>query len=245
MYGNLADTISSARSLVAFSGAGMSTESGLPDFRSSKGLWAQYDPMALASVHAMENNPGAFLDFYRCRIKALKKVAPNRAHYVLADWEKRGLLKAVITQNVDGLHQEAGSKAVAELHGSLRRARCRKCSHEGSSDLLLHEKSCPLCGGFLRPSVVLFGEALPEEPLNEAQKLTATSDVFIVLGSSLNVSPANLFPVEAVRHKATLIIINQEPTLYDDVASFIVRENLVEVLVHLHRIIFGERGGAL
>ncbi|WMI72240.1 NAD-dependent deacylase [Aminobacterium sp. MB27-C1] len=241
-YEKLAECLTTARKAVVFSGAGTSTRSGLPDFRSSQGLWTHYDPMALASVEAMNTNRQAFLEFYRYRIKSVKRAAPNAAHHILAEWEKHNLVKGVITQNVDGFHQEAGSMNVIELHGSLRNVQCRRCMQVFSSDLLLEQETCPMCDGDLRPGVVLFGELLPEGPMEEARKLSTTCDLFIVLGSSLNVSPANLFPVDAYRNGAQLVIINKETTQFDSVASFVIHENLVDVLKEIHHILYGEGG---
>jgi NAD-dependent deacetylase len=241
-YKKIAECLSSAHHLVIFSGAGMSTSSGLPDFRSSQGLWSRYNPMALASIDAMENNREAFLDFYRYRINALKNASPNLGHCILSKWEEENLLQGIITQNVDGFHQEAGCRNVVELHGTLRKARCSRCKNEFPSELLLTEELCPDCKGILRPGVVLFGEMLPDTPMKRAHELSLKSDVFMVLGSSLNVSPANFFPLEAHEAGAKLIILNREPTQYDSMASFVVRENLVDALERIQQIMHREGG---
>jgi len=215
-----------AGNTVVLTGAGMSTESGLPDFRSQKGIWQGADPMQLASVEAMERGSDAFFEFYRARIKALIDVSPNAGHAILANWEEKGHLRGVITQNVDGLHQRAGSKTVAELHGNLREVVCKSCGSSYESSLFLNATKCPSCGGGLRPSVVLFGEMLPVDPLTLAQDLTNGCDLFIVLGSSLQVSPANWFPREAISGGADLAIVNLMETPLDDMADLVFHESI-------------------
>jgi NAD-dependent deacetylase len=187
---------------VVLTGAGMSTASGLPDFRGDQGLWKNRDPRRLASIAAMENSPEDFYEFYRMRIRALMGVRPNRGHEILAWWEQEGYLKGIITQNVDQLHQEAGSMNVCELHGTLREARCSRCRRRHESGLLLERTDCPDCGGPLRPDVVLFGEYLPEDALQKAEELATSCGCFLVLGSSLEVSPANWYPSLAGRSGA-------------------------------------------
>lgn len=220
----------SAGDLSVLTGAGMSTASGLPDFRGKDGLWKQKDPRLLASLSAMENDRAEFVNFYRYRIRMFEGVKPNRGHHILAEWEARGLLKGVITQNVDGLHQEAGSSAVHELHGNLRRVRCSRCRAAYESSLFLERDDCPACGGSLRPGVVLFGEMLPEGPMDAAEELSGTASSFLVLGSSLEVSPANAYPMLAKRAGAKLFIINMTPTQLDYMADGVIHGDIVETL---------------
>ncbi|MDO9508298.1 MAG: NAD-dependent deacylase [Thermovirgaceae bacterium] len=215
---------------VVLTGAGMSTASGLPDFRGKDGLWKSKDPRLLASVAAMQNNPEEFAGFYRHRIKMLEGVEPNAGHKLLAEWEERGLLKGIITQNVDGLHQAAGSKNVHELHGNLRRVRCSSCRASFGSGVFLERADCPECGGSLRPGVVLFGESLPDRPMEEAGSLSETASCFLVLGSSLEVSPANGYPMIAKRSGAKLFIINMTPTHLDPMADAVIHGDIVETL---------------
>ena len=148
-----------------FSGAGLSTESGLQDFRSRDGIWAHADPTRLASVGALEDNYEEFLEFYKARLYVPEEIQPNIGHKIIAKWEKEGYVDGVITQNVDRLHQKAGSVNVWELHGSLEPVRCHSCGGEGSTADFLAGRPCARCGGRLRPSVVLFGEMLPQRPL--------------------------------------------------------------------------------
>lgn len=219
------DWLKKAEHTVVFTGAGMSTESGLPDFRSAnQGVWGKKDPAKVASAQAMNTNVEEFIEFYRTRIVGVSDFGPHEGHQILADWESRGLVQSIITQNVDGFHQQAGSKSVAELHGSLQEVFCQSCGTSYSSDMY-KEKTyrCPKCGGLLRPAVVLFGEMLPEAPFQMALEESSRSDLFIVLGSSLSVSPANQFPLIAKENGAHLVIVNEEPTDYDSYADEVIR----------------------
>ena len=207
---------------IVFTGAGMSTESGLPDFRSPQGLWRGLDPRRIASLEAFCNNREDFYRFYRRRITSMLEVKPNPGHYRLARWEGRGLVKGVITQNVDRLHSLAGSQRVVELHGNLHQARCSRCGVTHSSRLLLEDEHCPHCNGYLRPAVVLFGECLEAADLEAAEDMTRSSELFVVLGSSLEVSPANWFPRLARQIGARLVIINNAPTMLDSMADLLL-----------------------
>ncbi|UFJ39253.1 NAD-dependent deacylase [Brevibacillus humidisoli] len=215
-----------SKQTVIFTGAGMSTESGLPDFRSARqGLWRGKDPAMYASTHALEYNRALFVDFYRMRIEGLLACQPHIGHRIIADWQQRGLVSAIITQNVDGYHQQAGSQDVIELHGSLRTVRCLACGRRYPAERYLQEDGTRCtCGGFLRPEVVLFGEMLPEQALQAAEREMANADLCIVLGSSLQVSPANLYPQIAKQNGARLVIVNMEPTELDDLADQVVHD---------------------
>lgn len=208
---------------VVFTGAGMSTESGLPDFRSAKqGLWNNLDPSEIASTDALNKNVHAFTEFYRQRVLGVKTYEPHKGHYILADWEKRGKLKSIITQNVDGFHQKAGSQKVAELHGTLQTLYCQSCNKQYSSEAYLDKEYHCDCGGILRPSIVLFGEALPQSAFQQAFTEAQTCDLFVVLGSSLSVTPANQFPLIAKDSGAKLVIINREETSLDYYADLVI-----------------------
>ncbi len=176
----------------------MSTESGLPDFRSANGMWKNIDSRELASVKALNINTKEFYNFYKMRIEALEKAEPRDGHFILANWENKNRIKHIITQNVDGFHQKAGSKSASELHGSLRVARCQDCGREYSAKKLVERDfpRCEACSGKLRSGVVLFGESLPLDTLETADVESSNSELFIVIGSSLEVSPANYFPVK-------------------------------------------------
>ena len=210
---------------VIFSGAGMSTESGLQDFRSRTGLWANVDPTVLASIDALRNNYEDFLSFYKARLMAPEGVKPNVGHVLVAEWERDGYIKGLITQNVDRLHQAAGSVNVAELHGSLEPVRCFSCGKIAPKDDFIQGKKCS-CGGRLRPSVVLFGEMLPESEIRKAESWSSKCKLFVVLGSSLVVSPANFFPQKAKYAGAKLVIVNNEETPLDNIADLVVHEGI-------------------
>lgn len=235
----LVGLILSARPLVVLSGAGMSTESNLADFRSREGLWARFDPMRLANLGAMEREPGEFYAFYRIRLEALAQAEPNRGHLILAEWEKRGILSAVVTQNVDGLHQRAGSKRVVELHGSLRTVSCSRCGKGIPGKELLERTACAACGGPLRPDVVLFGENLPAAAFEEAEKLASTCGLLLVLGSSLAVSPANSLPGIARACGGKVAIVNREPTPFDGRADLSARGEIGATLAAVEGLLQG------
>jgi NAD-dependent deacetylase len=216
-----------ARRTVVFTGAGMSTESGLPDFRSADGLWKQNRRFQeLASVDALERSYSDFVDFYRYRIRLLGNARPNPGHEILAAWQKSGLLHVLITQNVDGLHEDAGTRDVLCLHGNLRRIHCRLCGADMPSSAFLEDigTRCGRCRGAMRPSVVLYGESLDERTVEAAIAETRSADLFIVLGSSLSTSPANTLPRVAVEQGgASLVIVNREPTPLSPLATLDVR----------------------
>ena len=223
---------------VIFTGAGMSTESGLPDFRSNgKGLWKKKGPTRIASTEALNQNVKEFFDFYRERVVGVKEHRPHKGHQILAKWEEEGLVKSIITQNVDGFHQEAGSLRVAELHGTLQKVHCQSCGTEYGSEMYLEKTyACKACGGKLRPSVILFGEMLPEEPFLMAEEESIRADLFIVIGSSLSVTPANQFPLIAKQHGAKLVIVNMEPTGFDLYADLVInRKKAGEFLEEVDR----------
>lgn len=215
--------------VIVFSGAGLSTESGLQDFRSRSGIWADVDPTEMASVGVLERRYDEFVDFYKERLYVPESIQPNIGHKLIAEWEHDGFVTGIITQNIDRLHHKAGAVKVAELHGSLEPVCCHSCGEIGTTEDFLTKVPCK-CGGRLRPSVVLFGEMLPEKPLSDADKWSSDCDTFIVLGSSLAVSPANYFPRQAKNHGAKLIIINRDETPLDHIADLAVHEGIGEYL---------------
>lgn len=221
----LVDLLKKSNYTVVFTGAGMSTESGLPDFRSAKtGLWEQEDPALIASTEAMNRDVEKFFQFYRKRVLGVKDCKPHNGHDILVKWEKEGLIKSIITQNVDGFHSVAGSENVMELHGTLQQVHCQACGKEYGNETYEVEKFYCSCGGKLRPSVVLFGEGLPEEPFMKAVEESQKAELFIVLGSSLTVTPANQFPLLAKEHGAKLVIINMDPTDFDNYADIVMND---------------------
>lgn len=217
---------------VALTGAGVSTESGIPDFRSpSSGLWQEHDPMEVASLEGFRREPRRFYEFWGHRFGALAGAQPNVTHHVLAKLERRGKLRAVVTQNIDGLHRDAGSETVLEVHGSYRQARCLHCGAVYSlQEMERRVKSgrlpvCDACGELVKPDVVLFGEELPPV-FREAERLTERADVFLVLGSSLQVHPVAGLVAVAHRHGARVAIVNREPSPYDDLAEVVLHAEL-------------------
>ena len=229
------DLVLSSSNVAALTGAGISTESGIPDYRSpGTGLWEKMD-QSVVSLDGFIRAPSRYYD-YALELYPVRKAAkPNPAHFMLAELEKRGVLKGIITQNVDGLHQDAGSAEVHELHGSLRQAVCLDCSVLQPMDEVIEKviagenpPLCPDCGGVLKPNAVFFGEMLPQVPWQRSIELAGAADVFITIGSSLQVSPANTLPDIALQRGAKLVIMNLTPTPFDDEAELVVREKIGE-----------------
>ena len=221
-------------------GAGISAESGIPTFRGDGGLWKDFDPIKVASIESFMADPGAYWSVGRERGAALLAAQPNPGHYALAGLEEAGRLAAVITQNTDGLHQDAGTRRVIELHGSSRMVECLDCGTRESRRDVQHRLNfqmpprCRICGGpFLKPTVVLFGESMPEAAVAEARELASNADVMLVVGSSLAVFPAADIPVIAHRAGAALVIVNAEPTPLDGVAEVVIHGRSGEVLPEL------------
>lgn len=233
-----ASELSGSRRIVALTGAGISTESGLPDFRSPGGLWAGVNPLEVATLSAFRRKPAAFYDFYRKRLAMLAGAKPNPAHRALADLERYGL-RLVITQNVDGLHQEAGSSHVIELHGNLREAACPDCGRTAPIAVITEAldrhaiPACDHCGAPLKPNVVLFEELLPVAAYQQAESEIHQADALLVVGSSLQVTPAAWLPEVAKSHGARVIIVNDEPTVMDHVADVVLRGRVGKILPDL------------
>jgi NAD-dependent protein deacetylase/lipoamidase len=214
----LAALIAERQPCVVLTGAGVSTESGIPDFRSPTGIWADIDPFEVASIQAFHRDPERVWSFYRKRIDLLLEAEPNDAHRALAELERRGLIEAVVTQNIDLLHARAGSRNVVEVHGSIRAAVCLSCGWEQGLDGVraqLAERPAPrcgTCGAVLKPGVVLFGELLPTAEMEHATELARGAALMLVVGSSLEVWPVAGLPLEA----RALAIVNRGPTALDD-----------------------------
>lgn len=232
-----ADLLRAAKHAVALTGAGHSTASGIPDFRSPEsGLWEKYDPMVVASIQSFLANPRLFYDWIRPLARQTAEAKPNPAHYALARLEAQGILKAVITQNIDDLHTQAGSRRVLELHGNLRTATCVRCGKKVASETIvrrfLEEDWLPTCecGGAIKPDVVLFGEMLPVDVFMAADAEARACDVMLVAGSSLEVYPAADLPFVARQHGARLIIVNLQPTPADGVAEVVIHDNVAVAL---------------
>ena len=220
-----------SNNIVFFGGAGVSTESGIPDFRSKDGLYNQkykYPPEVILSHTFFWNNTEEFYKFYVDKMKCLK-YKPNITHLKLAELEKNAKLKAVVTQNIDGLHQKAGSKNVYELHGSVLRNYCVKCGRFYSAEYIFGSNGIPkcTCGGIIKPDVVLYEESLDHETLDDSIKAISKADLLIVAGTSLTVNPAssliNYFNGE------NLVLINKDPTPYDQKATLVINDSLGKV----------------
>ena len=232
-----------ARYAVAFTGAGISTPSGIPDFRSpDSGLWTKDDPMVVASIGAFRRDPTVFYEWIRPTALLFAAAEPNAAHVALAELEETGLLKAVITQNIDDLHQRAGSKRVLELHGHLREAECLECRRVTPAEGLVRRYMvegnvpyCPDCGGALKPMAVLMGEQLPMDVFLDAQLESELCDLMLVVGSSLTVVPAANLPLSACRQGAALIIVDHRDTRADVVADVVIRGDVADVLPQIAR----------
>lgn len=190
----------------------MSTESGVPDFRSKEGFYAHYDPSEVASVGAIKNHYETFHHFYQTRIEALKRIKPHKGHEILAKWEAEGRIDLIATQNIDRLHHLAGSGKVYELHGNIRTFRCAQCAAPADEGDFLSGKRCVQCCGPLRPNVVLFGEMLPQEEWRKTVTAIKESDLVIIIGTSLNVTPFNQLPFYSPGKK---VLLNMEPTILD------------------------------
>jgi NAD-dependent deacetylase len=229
----LAELIRANQPCVALTGAGVSTESGIPDFRSAGGIWSRFDPYEVASIDAFRRDPSKVWEFYALRLDVLADAKPNDGHHALARLEAAGLLEAVITQNVDRLHAAAGSRDVIEVHGSIARAECLACGVDVAGDelrALLPLPRCPTCGAVLKPGVVMFGELLPEAPMSRALELAQVAALLLVIGSSLEVWPVAGLPEETLAHRGKLAIVNRDPTRYDARAALVIHEPAGEVL---------------
>jgi len=233
-----------ARRPVAFTGAGISADSGIPTYRGAGGLWTKYDPDKYANINYFNKDPAYYWRFFRdVRYPALAAAHPNTAHGALADLERTGRLGAVITQNIDGLHQEAGSERVLELHGNTRRFLCGRCAAVWGLGVVWERltsalpPTCPDCGGGLRPDVVLFGEMLPEAVLRQAVEAARSADVMLVVGSSLVVQPAAGLPVLTLEHGGQVIIVNVGETPLDGVAAVKMDAGATDVIPRLAELI--------
>ena len=240
-----AETLRSARHAVAFTGAGISTPSGIPDFRShGSGLWTSSDPMKVASLSSFRRTPQVFFDWLRPLAQRIDQSSPNPAHQALAQLEAAGRIKAVITQNIDGLHQRAGSREVLEVHGSMDTLTCPTCRRvyplSQFRQAFLEQGElprCQPCRQILKPDIVLFEEMLPAHTWLAAEKHCEQADVVLVAGSSLTVMPAAGLPLTAVERGAALILVNPTPTYLDEQAAVILNQDVAEVLPAIQKIL--------
>ena len=229
--------LDNATSAVFLGGAGVSTESGIPDFRSKDGLYhktekrfARYQPEYLLSYECLRNEPDVFFDYYRAHLDA-RNIQPNAAHSILAQWEREGRLAGIVTQNIDGLHQKAGSVNVQEIHGTTWKNHCVNCNAAYGVDFIFDgtgKPKCPRCGGMVRPDVTLYGEFLPKEAHDNARKLIKNADLLIIGGTSLQVgSAAGLARQFSGGH---LVIINRSKTMMDGDADLVFHDSIGRVL---------------
>jgi NAD-dependent deacetylase len=229
----LAELIARNQPCVALTGAGVSTESGIPDFRSAGGIWERFNPYEVASIDAFHRDPGRVWEFYALRLDVLADAEPNPAHHALARLEEARLLQAVITHNVDRLHAAAGSRDVIEVHGSIARAQCLRCGTVVEGDelrALLPLPHCPTCGAVPKPDVVMFGELLPVVAFERATELARDAALLIVVGSSLEVYPVAGLPDETLASGGKLAIVNRDTTPYDARATLVIHASAAEAL---------------
>lgn len=234
----VADLLRSARHTVALTGAGISTPSGIPDFRSPEcGLWENNNPAEVASLYGFTAHPQTFYNWIRPLARTILNAKPNEAHLALSRLEQLGHLHAVITQNIDMLHMRAGSRRVIEVHGNLREMTCISCFQVYNAMPFIEPfletgevPHCPQCGGVLKPNVILFGEQLPAQELLAAQQATARCDLMLVAGSSLEVAPACDLPLKARQHGAAVVLINLEKTPVDSAAQIVIHDDVATVL---------------
>jgi NAD-dependent deacetylase len=232
----LADLIRRRQPCVALTGAGVSTESGIPDFRSPTGLWASFDPLEYGSIEAFRRDPQKVWSFYKPRVAMLTEAKPNPAHLAFAELERLGVLDAVVTQNIDRLHERAGSTEVVEVHGSIRTSSCPGCGERHGFERVLEllakadAPACPACGEILKPDVVFFGELLPTAKIERAFELARRARLLLVVGSALEVHPVAGLPQETLGAGGELAIVNRGPTPFDAQASLRLGGSAGEVL---------------
>ncbi len=233
--------------VTALTGAGISTPSGIPDFRSpTSGIWENVDPAEVASIVAFRQKPQAFYDWLHPLAELAMKAVPNAAHLALAKLEQNGHLAGIITQNIDMLHTKAGSHTIYEVHGHLREATCISCLSTHNGEMILpvylatrQVPTCEYCGGVLKPNVILYGEVLPLSILKQAQNQAMNCDLMLVAGSSLEVSPAGELPWLAKRYGAKLIFVNLMETYLDYLADVVIRADVVNVLPQIAKALCG------
>lgn len=228
--------VSSAQRIVALTGAGVSTPSGIPDFRSpSSGLWQNADPTHVASLGAFRRDPQPFYRWISPLLDTMLRAEPNQAHKALAGLEQLGKLQAIITQNIDGLHQRAGSQNVLELHGHTRTATCIQCGRQSEAQehlAVVARGEVPrcVCGGAIKPDVILFDEMLPSKTWHAAEKAVEQCDLLLIAGTGLEVYPVAALPERALQRNVNIIIINFDATWADDYATVVLREDVAVAL---------------
>jgi NAD-dependent deacetylase len=238
--------IRKAERAVVLTGAGISTPSGIPDFRSEgSGLWSRDEPMEVASLGTFRTAPERFFNWFQPLASQICNAQPNAAHIALAEFESAGHVRAIITQNIDGLHHKAGSKNVVEMHGTLRTVSCTSCFKQFAADPFLQPyietgkiPQCLNCNGILKPDVILFGEQLPQAAWYEAQRAARQCDLMVVAGSSLEVLPVAGLPMQALDRGAHLIVINNTPTYLNVRADVVILDDVATTIPELAKRVF-------
>ncbi len=237
MFEQIADKLKNAKKIVFVTGAGISQESGIPTFRGKDGLWRRYDPMKLATIDSFYEDPKLVWEWYEDRRKNILSAQPNPGHKAIADLEKYKEV-VVLTQNIDGLHQRAGSTNVLELHGSIIRIKCTVCDfHDETTTIFENLPPLCKCGNILRPDVVWFGEALPQDVWNDAIIHANSCDIMIITGTSLAVSPANTLPIYAKQNNAILLEINPDETIMSGDMELSIKTTSAKALPELVSIL--------
>ena len=234
----IAELLRKAKRAVVLTGAGISTPSGIPDFRSEgTGLWSRDEPMEVASLNTFRTDPERFFVWFRPLASLIFTAKPNPAHVALAKLEKAHHIHSIITQNIDGLHQKAGSKNVIEMHGTLRTLSCTQCFHQAEAHIYIKtfvEKGdlpfCSECGSLMKPDAILFGEQLPQKAWHKAQRDSRQCDLMLVAGSSLEVLPVAGLPMQAVDRGAHLVILNNSGTYIDVRADIAIQEDVADII---------------
>lgn len=233
-----ADLIRNSEHAVVLTGAGISTPSGIPDFRSEgTGLWSRDEPLEVASLSSFRVNPEKFFQWFRPLAGLIYNASPNPAHSALAELESTGFIKTIITQNIDILHQKAGSRQIIEMHGSLKTLTCTQCFHQVGSESYLENyiqkgelPTCARCGAILKPDAILFGEQLPQKAWYQALHESQECDLMLVAGSSLEVLPVAGLPMQAIDRGAHLVILNNTETYLNVRADTVITEDLADIL---------------
>jgi NAD-dependent deacetylase len=238
--------IRKAERAVILTGAGISTPSGIPDFRSDgTGLWSRDEPLEIASLSTFRTAPERFFHWFQPLANSIVQAQPNPAHLAVAEFERSGHLRTVVTQNIDGLHQKAGSRHVIEMHGTLRTLSCTNCFTRFEADPFLQPyiemgkiPTCLSCNGILKPDVILFGEQLPQSAWYEAQRAARQCDLMVVAGSSLAVLPVAGLPMQALDRGAHLIIINNTPTYINVRADVVILDDVATTIPEIAKRVF-------
>lgn len=230
-----AELIKNSKSTVILTGAGISTESGIPDFRSKSGLWKKYKPEEYGTIEAFKKNPRKVWDMILEMRSVISNSKPNIAHEALVELEDKDFVSGIITQNIDGFHQDAGSENVIELHGNFKNLVCTVCQRYSETFIEQKLHSCPFCYSVLKPDFLFFGEEIKKELIDKSLELINSCDVFIIVGTSLNVMPAASFPMVAKQNLAKVIEINKNPTAISAFADIPIRGSAGTIINKLRK----------